>query len=71
MLSRVKTESGLFMRLPLRQDLTYYAVRKALKRMLDAFQQRAPTYWDDATYICMFGKSELEVGGGAELGKEL
>ena len=55
-LSRVKTESGLYMRSALRRDLTHYAVPAELKKMLEAFEQKAPSYWNDATYSKMFGK---------------
>ena len=56
MLSRVRTESGLYMRSKLKRDLTCYAVPPALKRMLKSFEQKAPSYWSDATYTKMFGK---------------
>ena len=55
MLSRVKTEEGLFMRGPLRRDLSTYAVPKSLQRMMKAFEKRAPSYWNEATYRRMFG----------------
>jgi hypothetical protein len=56
MLSRVKTEKGLYMRYPLKRDLSIYAVPKSLQRMLKAFQKRAPSYWNEATYKRMFGE---------------
>lgn len=56
MLSRVRTQSGLFMRSKLRRDLGCYAVPPGLKRMLKSFEQKATTYWNDATYKEMFGQ---------------
>jgi len=55
MLSRVKTEKGLYMRYALKRDLSVYAMPKGLQRMLKAFQERAPSYWNDATYRKKFG----------------
>jgi len=55
MLSRVKTESGLYMRSKLKRDLSCYAVLKELKKMLKAYEEKAPSYWDEATYRRMFG----------------
>jgi hypothetical protein len=50
MLSRVRTRSGLFCRKPLSRDLTKYAVPESLKRMLQHFASKTPTYFSDEQY---------------------
>ena len=46
MLSRVRTESALYMRSKLKRDLTCYAVPKALKKMMESFEEKAHSYWN-------------------------
>ena len=54
MLSRVKTRKGLFCRRALSKDLCKYAVPDALLRMLEKFQKRSPSYWDEVQYDELF-----------------
>lgn len=54
MLSRVKTRQGLYCRHPLSKDLKKYAVPPALQRMMENFEGRSPTYWNEEEYDELF-----------------
>ena len=54
MLSRVRTQPGLFARHKLTTDMTKYAVPKTLLRLLDRLRSHAPTYWSDEEYEELF-----------------
>ena len=51
MLSHVKTLNGLFLRKPLDNDPSRYAVPQSYKRMIQQFQQFIPTSFTNANYI--------------------
>ena len=54
MLSRVKTRAGLFCRKALSKDLSKYAMPDSLSKMLEKFQQRSPSYWNEDQYDDLF-----------------
>jgi len=49
-LSRVRTRSGLFIRDRLKFDRAMFAVPESLKKMMELFERKRPTYWTDAEY---------------------
>ena len=50
MLSRVKTIQGLFLRKPLSEDLSKYAMPEKLQQMMDKFKEQSPSYWQEDEY---------------------
>jgi hypothetical protein len=54
MLSRVRTREGLFCQEKLLKKMSKYAVPDALLRMLEKFQKRAPSCWNEEQYDELF-----------------
>ena len=54
MLSRVRTQKGLYARKELSKDLSKYQVPQSLVRMLNRLKERAPNYWNDDEYLDLF-----------------
>ena len=58
MLSRVKTKSGLHLRIPLSDDLSKHAVPQSLRQLIQDFRKRQPQFWTNYQYKTLFGASQ-------------
>ena len=60
MLSRVKTQAGLFCRKPLLYDKSEFKVPEALQQLMQKFEALRPTQWTEEEYEEMFGTQSVD-----------